>query len=151
MKAGIHAACAGVALALAAVTLTPTVASASHTSRSTLGPTIRNVQFHWIPGTGGVRVSGVATCAKRVFNASWTVEMSQNTGGDHASRSLRCDGKSHVVQLKLDPKKGRFHPGRAALAQSTMGCESDFCWGLVADGYTTIDRPGKAKGPRGRR
>ena len=150
MKAGFRAACAGVALALAAVTLTPTIASASHKTTSTLGPSVRNVQLHWIPGTGGVRVSAVATCAKRVFNASWTVEVSQNTGGDHASRALRCDGRSHVVQLKLDPKKGRFHPGHAAMAQTTMGCESDFCWGVVGDGFTTIDRPGKAKGPRGR-
>jgi hypothetical protein len=145
MRASLRAAAAGVALALVGLMLTPTTASAA-----TTGPSVRNLHFQWVPGTGKVRVTGTATCSKYVRNAWWMVEMGQPGTGARAKESIRCDGKTHRVQMVLDARKGRFHPGHAWMDLTTMGCQSDVCWGSISDGFATIARPGKAHGPRGK-
>jgi len=115
------------------------------------GPSIRKLDMKWIPGTGSVRVTAVAACEKRVANASWRVVLGQDRVRADKRVALRCDGRGHRVRFTLDPKKGRFRPGRTALAQESMGCTGDVCWISHADGWSTIDRPGHAKGPRGTR
>ena len=146
MRRSLRAATAGVVLALVALMLTPTSASAA-----TSGPSVHNLHFQWIPGVGKVRVTATVTCAKNVRNASWMVELAQPGAGARSKETLRCDGKTHHVQMVLDAHNGRFHPGHTAMALTTMGCQSDVCWVGVGDGFATIDRPGNAHGPSGKR
>ena len=139
----------GVALTVGLALTAMFVAVAPASAGPAPGPSIRKIDVKWIPGTGGVRVTALAGCEKHVQRASWRVVLWQN--GVHADKriSLRCDGRAHRVQIKLDPKKGRLMPGRASMAQESMGCSGDVCWIAIADGLTTIERPGNAKGPRG--
>jgi hypothetical protein len=150
MKARLRA--MPVVLALAAGLATAsTMALAAPAEAATSGPTVRDMTFRWIPGTGSVHVLATVKCSPQVYRAGVTFELGQSGVGAKASRHVRCDGRAHHLTLILDPKKGRFHPGHADLSWSTRGCSGDLCWVGVADGFTTIKRPGQAGGPRGAR
>jgi hypothetical protein len=112
------------------------------------GPSISHLHFRWIPGTGNVHADAVVKCARGVRQAHVTVELAQSDAGARASTKVRCDGRSHRLHLVLDPKKGHFTPGKSGLSWSTTGCRGDVCWMGIADGFTHIDRPGKARGPQ---
>ncbi len=115
------------------------------------GPSIRHLEFRWVPGTGSVHADAVVTCAKGVTHASVTVELGQSGAGARASTKPRCDGRWHHIHLLLDPRRGRFQPGTTGVSWSAGGCRGNLCWMGVADGFTHIDRPGRARGPRGAR
>ena len=115
------------------------------------GPAIGHMQFRWIPGTGSVHVDAVVTCARGITRASVTFELGQSGAGARASTKVSCDGRAHRVHLLLDPKKGRFHPGRSGASWTAAGCRGNLCSIGIADGFAQIDRPGKARGPRGAR
>src|SRR5687768_15273649 len=127
------AAVRGAALVVGFTVTAMFVAVAPASAGSAPGPSIRKIDMTWVPGTGAVRVTAVATCERQVHRASWRVVLWQD--GVHADKRvpLRCDGRPHRVLIKLDPKKGRLTPGRASIAQESMGCRGDLCWMAIAD------------------
>ena len=141
MKTRLAVAALVAALASTMLGLTPAAAATS-------GPSIRHLHFRWIPGTGSVHAEALITCARGVTHAQVRFELAQSDAGARASTKVRCDGRSHRVNLLLDPKRGRFHPGMSVASWSTTGCSGDVCWVGIADGFARIDRPGKARGPQ---
>ncbi|HEX5016899.1 MAG TPA: hypothetical protein VFX15_04875 [Actinomycetes bacterium] len=132
----------GVAVALGAVLLVATPAQAATATT----PSIKKMEFRWIPGTGSVRVTAWTSCPANLRSAEWSVTLAQRGAAARDAADIRCDGKRHHAKLLLDPRKGRFQPGHAGLAWSTFGCTRNLCAILFADGFTTIKRPGKAHG-----
>jgi hypothetical protein len=97
-------------------------------SATFLGPTLSKVRYEWMPRTGVVKVTAKVRCRKVERNAHWGFELTQGKTTAQDRNTVRCDGELRRSTLVLDPRKGRFHPGRAVAWQSAGACESDFCW-----------------------
>ena len=72
---------------------------------------LRVTSIDWIPRTGNVEVTARVKCTGK-GRFTWEVRIDQRVRA-RASARVPCDGDAFRQTLVLDPRKGRFHPGRA--------------------------------------
>jgi hypothetical protein len=95
------------ALALPAL---PAVASTAPLPETVL----RVKSVDWQPRTGAVAVTARVKCTGE-GSFRWQARLDQGSVRARNSSNVPCDGDGYLSTLVLDPKQGRFHPGRAEL------------------------------------
>ena len=93
-------------------------------------PSVRvNVRSIEIDGyTGNIVVRARVKCTrtvKGVGTAFWNAKAVQDLRAQ-ATAQIRCDGDRHRSVLKLDPKRGRFHPGSVSMTITVTRVGSTF-------------------------
>jgi hypothetical protein len=76
---------------------------------------LRVKSVEWQPRTGSVAVTARVKCTgDGTFR--WQAGLDQRDTRARSSSNVPCDGDGYLSTLVLDPRSGRFHPGRAELA-----------------------------------
>lgn len=81
-----------------------------------LPETVLNVKsIDWQAKTGNLAVTARVKCTgDGTFR--WSAALEQRNARARNASNVPCDGDGYLSTLMLDPRDGRFHPGRAALS-----------------------------------
>jgi hypothetical protein len=94
--------------------LTPALPAAASTAP--LPETVLRVKsVEWQARTGAVAVTARVKCTGE-GSFRWQAQLDQRDVRARNSSNVPCDGDGYLSTLVLDPRSGRFHPGRAELA-----------------------------------
>lgn len=76
---------------------------------------LRVKSVDWVPRTGAVTVTARVKCTGQ-GSFRWQAGLDQGSTRARNSSNVPCDGDGYLSTLVLDPRSGRFHPGRAELS-----------------------------------